>query len=70
MCIWKVIRELNTIVAYVEVLQSCDIFDTSYAALQLVRNMFPDDKKISGTQLLDIAGGEKMLNGIPLYQLK
>ena len=70
MRIWKVIKDLNIIVAYVEVLQSCDIFDTSYAALQLVRNMFPDDKKISGTQLLDIAGGEKMLNGIPLYQLK
>lgn len=70
MRIWKVVRELNTIVAYVEILQSCEIFDTAYAALQLVRNKFPDDKEISGTQLLDIAGGEKMLNGIPLYQLK
>lgn len=70
MHIWKVLKELNTITAYVEVLPDCKIFDTSYAALQLVRSKYPKDKSINTTQLLDAAGGEKMLNGIPIYQLK
>lgn len=69
MRIWKVKNGFG-LVAYVRVAEGCKIFDTSYAALQMVRNMFPDDRGINGTQLLDIAGGEKMISGIPIYQMK
>ena len=69
MRIWKVKNGFG-LVAYVRVMEGCKIFDTSYAALQLVRNMYPDNKEINGIQLLDIAGGEKMISGIPIYQLK
>ena len=54
------------VVAYVEVPDNCDISDTGYAALQLVREQ-TNDRNISGTQLLDCE--EKILEGIPIYTL-
>lgn len=69
MRIWKVLKGLD-IVAYVKVASGCKICDTSYAALQLVRSKFSADKDISGTQLLDISAGERMLKDVPVYQLK
>lgn len=70
MRVWKVFKRLGVIAAYVEFASDCKIYDTSYAALQLVRSKFPNDKDINGTQLLDISAGEKMLQGVPVYQLK
>ena len=70
MRIWKVLKGLNTVVAYVEVSEECKIYDTSYAALQLVRSKNPTDKCINGTQLLDISVGESMLQNVPVYQLE
>lgn len=64
--IWKIIKLSIGVIAYVKVPESSNIFDTSYAALQLVRKKMNDDC-ISGTQLLDYK--EKMLEGIPVYTL-
>lgn len=66
---WKISKGISEVVAYVQVLETCIIFDTGYAALQLVRNQFPEDKSINGTQLLDVARGEAMQENIPVYQL-
>ena len=42
---WKVIGNgLSSIVAYDQVLESCTIYDTAYAALQLVKKQFSDNK--------------------------
>ena len=69
MKIWKILGSMKT-VAYVQVLESCVIFDTAYAALELVRKQFPENKKIDGTQLLDIKRGEQMQEGIPVFVLE
>lgn len=69
MKIWKILESMKTI-AYVQVLDSCVIFDTAYAALELVRKQFPENKKIDGIQLLDIKSGEQMEEGIPVFALK
>lgn len=66
---WKVLKGLTHVVAYVEVAENCKIYDTAYAALQLVRSQFPEDRSINGTQLLDVARGEAMQENIPVYQL-
>lgn len=66
---WKVLKGLTHVVAYVEVSENCKIYDTSYAALQLVRSHFPEDRSINGTQLLDVAKGEAVQENIPVYQL-
>ena len=66
---WKVLKGLIHIVAYVEVMENCKIYDTAYASLQLVRSQFPEDRSINGTQLLDVARGETMQENIPVYQL-
>lgn len=66
---WKVLKGLTQVVAYVEVSENCKIYDTAYAALQLVRSHFPEDKSINGTQLLDVARSETMKENIPVYQL-
>ena len=68
MKIIKVLKSLNEIQAYVKVPKDCKIFDTQYAALQLVRKKH-NDRNISGTQLLDIEHNEKMQSGIPVYTL-
>ena len=68
MKIIKVLKSLNEIQAYVKVPDNCIIFDTQYAALQLVREKH-NDRSISGTQLLDIEHNEKMQTGIPVYTL-
>ena len=68
MKIIKVLKSLNDIQAYVKVPDNCKIFDTQYAALQLVREKH-NDRSISGTQLLDIEHNEKIQNGIPVYSL-
>ena len=68
MKIIKVLKSLNDIQAYVKVPDNCTIFDTQYAALQLVREKH-NDRSISGTQLLDIEHNEKMQTGIPVYTL-
>ena len=68
MKIIKVLKSLNEIQAYVKVPKDCKIFDTQYAALQLVREKH-NDRNISGTQLLDIEHNEKMQVGIPVYTL-
>ena len=68
MKIIKVLKSLNEIQAYVKVPKDCKIFDTQYAALQLVREKH-NDKSINGTQLLDIEHNEKMQTGIPVYTL-
>ena len=68
MKIIKVLKSLNEIQAYVKVPDNCKIFDTQYAALQLVREKH-NDRNISGTQLLDIEHNEKMKNNIPVYSL-
>lgn len=67
MKIIKVLKSL-TVVAYVKVLKDCKIFDTQYAALQLVREKH-NDRNINGTQLLDIENNENMQFGIPVYIL-
>ena len=68
MKIWKVKKSSIGTVAYVKVPDDCKIFDTSYAALQLVRERI-HDRSISGIQLLDAERGEKMQPGIPIYTL-
>ena len=68
MKIIKVLKSLNDIQAYVKVPDNCTIFDTHYAALQLVREKH-NDRSISGTQLLDIEHNEKIQDGIPVYSL-
>ena len=68
MKIIKVLKSLNEIQAYVKVPDNCKIFDTQYAALQLVREKH-NDKSINGTQLLDIEHNEKMQDDIPVYTL-
>ena len=68
MKIIKVLKSLNEIQAYVKVPNDCKIFDTHYAALQLVREKH-NDRNINGTQLLDIEHNEKMQTGIPVYTL-
>ena len=60
---WKILENgLSSVVAYVQVSESCTIYDTAYAALQLVRKQFPDNKGINGTQ--------KMQEGIPVFTLE
>ena len=66
---WKVSKRLAHVVAYVEVSENCKIYDTAYAALQLVRSKFLEDRNINGTQLLDVVRGETMQENIPVYQL-
>lgn len=66
MKIWKISKASIGVVAYVKVPDNCTIFDTGYAALQLVRKKM-NDSNVSGTQLLDF--GERMLEGVPLYTL-
>ncbi len=66
---WKVLRGLLDIVAYVQVSESCTIYDTAYAALQLVRKQFPDDKSINGTQFLN-EQREQIQEGIPVFVLE
>ncbi len=68
MKIIKVLKTLTEVQAYVKVPDNCTIFDTQYAALQLVREKH-NDKSINGTQLLDIDHNEKMQAGIPVYTL-
>ena len=68
MKIIKVLKSLNNIQAYVKVPDNCTIFDTHYAALQLVREKH-NDRNINGTQLLDIEHNEKMQDDIPVYTL-
>ena len=68
MKIIKVLKSLNEIQAYVKVPKDCIIFDTHYAALQLVREKH-NNRCINGTQLLDIEHNEKMQAGIPIYTL-
>jgi hypothetical protein len=64
--IWKITNNKCELVAYVMVPERCDIFDTSYASLQLVRHLH-NDNSISGTQLVD--GGEKIIKSLPIYNL-
>lgn len=65
---WKVKKASIGTVAYVNVPDDCKIFDTSYAALQLVRERM-HDRSINGTQLLDSNRGEIIQPGIPVYTL-
>ena len=65
MKIYKVFKS-HDILAYVRVPDNCIIFDTSYAALQLVRKLL-NDSSINGTQLLD--ENEPIMAGIPMYTL-
>ena len=67
---WKVLGNgLSSVVAYVHVLESCTIYDTAYAALQLVRRQFPDNKGINGTQILN-EQKEQIQEGIPVFTLE
>lgn len=66
---WKISKGIGEVVAYVQVLETCTIFDTGYAALQLVRSQFQNDRNINCHQLLDVARGEAMQENIPVYQL-
>lgn len=66
MKIWK-ISSNKGLVAYVKVMETCTIFDTAYAALQLVRNKL--DSNANTYQLLDIKRRENMLDNIPVYEL-
>lgn len=68
MKVWKVKKASIGTVAYVNVPDDCKIFDTSYAALQLVRERM-HDRSINGTQLLDSNRGEIIQHGIPIYTL-
>lgn len=68
MKIIKVLKSLNEVQAYVKIHNNCKIFDTHYAALQLVRQKH-NDRSISGTQLLDVEHNEKMQANIPIYSL-
>lgn len=65
---WKIL-DGTKIVAYVQVLESCQIYDDSYAALQLVRKEL-NDPGISGTQKLDVDSGEQMQEGILVFVLE
>lgn len=69
MKVWKVKKPLVGTVAYVKVSDSCRIYDTSYAALQMVREKMCDCN-ISGTQLLDIERGEQIQEDIPVFTLE
>ena len=67
---WKILGNgLSSVVAYVQVLESCTIYDTAYAALQLVRRQFPDNKGINGTQILN-EQKEQIQEGIPVFTLE
>ena len=66
MKIYKVFKMNHNILAYVKVNEGCTIFDTSYAALHLVRKLL-NDININGTQLLD--ENEPIMAGIPMYTL-
>ena len=67
---WKVLGNgLSSIVAYVQILESCTIYDTAYAALQLVRSQFLDNKGINGTQILN-EQKEQIQEGIPVFTLE
>lgn len=65
MKIYKVFKNHDVLV-YVKVNEGCTIFDTSYAALQLVRKLH-SDININGTQLLD--ENEPIMTGVPIYTL-
>jgi hypothetical protein len=68
MKIYKVFKNSHKILAYVKVSESvCKaIFDTSYAALQLVRCNYNDDS-INGTQLVDV--NESLEPGVPILTI-
>lgn len=66
MKIYKVFKANHDVLAHVKVNEDCTIFDTSYAALQLVRKLH-NDSNINGTQLL--AENENIIDGIPMYNL-
>ena len=66
MKIYKVFKRNHNILAYVKVNEGCTIFDTSYAALQLVRKLH-NDNNINGTQLLD--ENEPIMAGVSMYTL-
>ena len=67
---WKILGNgLSSIVAYVQILETCTIYDTAYAALQLIRKQFPDDKGINGTQILN-EQREQIQEGIPIFTLE
>lgn len=67
---WKVLGNgLSSVVAYVQVSETCNIYDTAYAALQLVRKQFPDDNGINGTQILN-EQKEQIQEGIPVFVLE
>lgn len=68
MKIWKIL-EGTKIVAYVQVSKDCQIYNDSYAALQLVRKEL-NNPGISGTQKLDVDSGEQMQEGIPVFVLE
>ena len=68
MKIIKVLKSLNEIQAYVKVPKDRKIFDTQHPASQLVREKH-NNRRINGTQLLDIEHNEKMHAGIPIYTL-
>ncbi len=64
--IYKVFKANHDVLAYVKVNEDCTIFDTSYAALQLVRKLL-NDSSINGTQLLD--ENEPIVAGVSMYTL-
>ena len=68
MKIYKVFKNSHKILAYVKVSENaCKIiFDTSYAALQLVRRNYNDDS-INGTQLVDV--DEPLEPGVPILTI-
>lgn len=66
MKIYKVFKANHDVLAYVKVNEGCTIFDTSYAALQLVRKLH-NNLNINGTQLLD--ENEPIMAGVPIYTL-
>nr|DAH30424.1 MAG TPA: hypothetical protein [Bacteriophage sp.] len=64
--IYKVFKANHDILAYVKVNEGCTIFDTSYAALQLVRKLL-NDSNVNGTQLLD--ENEPIMTRVPIYTI-
>lgn len=67
---WKVLANgLSSVVAYVQVSETCTIYDTAYAALQLVRRQFPDNIGINGTQILN-EQKEQIQEDIPVFTLE
>lgn len=65
---WKIKGSMN-VECYVNV--SDEIFnkyDSSYKTLQLARKTI--NPKLNGTQLLDIERGEKIIEGVPVLELK